>query len=564
MNSKRRNIRTSKRPNQAAANSPTHSFDVLTFRRFDVALRRGAIGVTLIIVLVIVQMLIVAIVLAGGRDQDTTLKRMDSIRAFYAAEGGMNMAIRESMLNADSDGDGTVGSISNDGNSANNPSIAPGGGRVYVTAATASGITTMTSYGTAGSNPGATRKIQSIAGAGNSNNVNSQQIATQATLSSNGTLTTITSYVKGPPPKLLRFGLYTNSAGSPGSLVAQSANVAVSSNAGLYWHTLGLPSTAVTAGTYWVALGLEHSNMYYSYTGSGTTKFNANDPVASGFDNPWGSTTSTVTRQVNIFATVMQTTTGTYDFSNASQYHNSDPQPSGEFRDVTSAAYIVRGNDISSNVVRYSALNFTAGAGVLVSNAYTVRDSVPSNATQTNYAGGIRVQGDLLTTGSGTKYFGFAALHNEVVGQDGIVAVIKKAASDRLEIYRLPQNGDITGASSLATSGSLSLSDNSWYRLVLDIVIHNGQVYVTLAAYTHTTANNPNSSVSATPLETVTYSAALSAITGLQSSGEVAVAWDTTNSTARGSCTNMTIYSSPVQFPSITNTTAVTGWAETP
>jgi hypothetical protein len=286
--------------------------------------------------------------------------------------------------------------------------------------------------------------------------------------------------------------------------------------------------------------------------------------VASGFSNPWGSTTSTMNRAVNIFATVMQSTTGPYDFSSASQYHNSDPQPTGEFRDVSTASLISRGNDASTNVTHYNALNFIAGAGVLVSNAFTVRDSIPANATQTNFTGGIRVQGDLITTGGGTKYVGFAALHNEVAGQDGLLAVIKKAPSDRLEIYRMPQNGDITGASALATSGGLTLTDNSWYRAVLDIVIHNGTVYVTFSAYSHSTATNPNSSVNTTPLETITYSAALSSITGLQSSGEVGVAWDTTSNTARGSCTNLAIYSDPVQFPSITNVNSVTAWAEVP
>ena len=35
--------------------------------------------------------------IGGGRDHDLTVKRMDTLRAFYAAEAGMNIAIRELM-----------------------------------------------------------------------------------------------------------------------------------------------------------------------------------------------------------------------------------------------------------------------------------------------------------------------------------------------------------------------------------------------------------------------------------------------------------------------------------
>ena len=94
------------------------------FGDFDVSRRcRGSAAVAMILVLVILQIVVVAVVLAGGRDQDLTLKRLDSIRGFYAAEGGMNMAIREMRTSTDEDGDGGIGTISNDGNSANNPTI---------------------------------------------------------------------------------------------------------------------------------------------------------------------------------------------------------------------------------------------------------------------------------------------------------------------------------------------------------------------------------------------------------------------------------------------------------
>ncbi|MCX5691866.1 MAG: hypothetical protein NTV94_19085, partial [Planctomycetota bacterium] len=52
--------------------------------------------------------------------------RIESLRAFYAAEAGINMSVRELMAGSDEDGDGTIGSISNDGNSSNNPGLSGG------------------------------------------------------------------------------------------------------------------------------------------------------------------------------------------------------------------------------------------------------------------------------------------------------------------------------------------------------------------------------------------------------------------------------------------------------
>jgi hypothetical protein len=52
------------------------------------------------------------------------VKQADALRAFYAADSGINMAVRELMTNTDADGDGTAGTISGDANAANDPAIA--------------------------------------------------------------------------------------------------------------------------------------------------------------------------------------------------------------------------------------------------------------------------------------------------------------------------------------------------------------------------------------------------------------------------------------------------------
>jgi Tfp pilus assembly protein PilX len=85
--------------------------------------RRGTAVVAVIVSMLILSIIVVGSVLGTARDQDLTVRRLETVRAFYAAEAGANMAIRELILNTDADGDGAIGSISNDGNSANDPTL---------------------------------------------------------------------------------------------------------------------------------------------------------------------------------------------------------------------------------------------------------------------------------------------------------------------------------------------------------------------------------------------------------------------------------------------------------
>ncbi len=85
--------------------------------------KRGSIGIAMIAALVLVEVVIVIAVLGGGLQQDLTMQRIDTNRAFYAAEGGAAMATREIWLQSDEDGDGKIGGVSDDGNSENNPTV---------------------------------------------------------------------------------------------------------------------------------------------------------------------------------------------------------------------------------------------------------------------------------------------------------------------------------------------------------------------------------------------------------------------------------------------------------
>ena len=110
--------------------------------------RRATIAISMVIALVVVNLIVISIVIGGARDHDLTIHRVESIESFYAAEAGMNMAIREMMVNADEDGDGAIGTISDDATPANDPAF--GQAQVLVTAAVAGPTTTLTSQGRSG------------------------------------------------------------------------------------------------------------------------------------------------------------------------------------------------------------------------------------------------------------------------------------------------------------------------------------------------------------------------------------------------------------------------------
>ncbi len=109
--------------------------------------RRGVAAIVMIVLMVLLDLIIIGMVIGGARDHDLTVRRVESVHAVYAAEAGMNMAIRELMLDTDEDGDGTIGTISDDGDPANDPRL--GMAQVVVTAAITGSQTTLTSQGRA-------------------------------------------------------------------------------------------------------------------------------------------------------------------------------------------------------------------------------------------------------------------------------------------------------------------------------------------------------------------------------------------------------------------------------
>lgn len=109
-------------------------------RRRDQA---GSVLVAVIIALIILQAAVLSSVVAARVPQDTILRRIDAARTLYAAEAGMHMALKEVYDGIDLDADGTIGSISSDGNDSNDPTISSA--QVSVAASTVGSTTTLTS-----------------------------------------------------------------------------------------------------------------------------------------------------------------------------------------------------------------------------------------------------------------------------------------------------------------------------------------------------------------------------------------------------------------------------------
>ncbi len=85
--------------------------------------RRGTVLVAIIALLLIAEVAILGLALNLSRQQHLAVDRLETVRAFYAAEAGMNMAMREVVLNSDEDGDGGIGSISDDGDAGTDPTF---------------------------------------------------------------------------------------------------------------------------------------------------------------------------------------------------------------------------------------------------------------------------------------------------------------------------------------------------------------------------------------------------------------------------------------------------------
>jgi hypothetical protein len=516
----------------------------------------GSAIVAMIVVLVIAELVIIGIVLGGARDQDLSMRRMESTHAFYAAEAGINMAMREYADQADYDNDGAIGSISNDGNAANDPQLGPA--TLSVSLATVSGQLTLTSVGHSGE---AHRKAVVVVGSGQTDrNIDGKQIGSRISVSDSGRVAAILAHVKGPAPMLVRYALYGESSGEPGALLAQTASAPVGSNL-FHWQLITTPETWIASGLYWLALGAEHADVYYSYEGGGQTRIKTRDTIASGFASPWGASNSSATQTLAIRAVLFRNLAGPIDFDSDSEYQNSNPPTNGLFRDLTQPSKINRGPDISNNSTHYTAVNFGSGP---VADAVTLYDINPRDTTPTDFDGSISVEADMLVRGAGTKFIGFGALINAMSGQDGLALVVQdRRGNDYLELHRLPQSGNVGGTAAIEQSSGFRISRNQWYCLRVSFILVDTDLHVNATIWSHTNTRNPNSALNGSPLATLTYLTDVASLSGLPTSGQLGLIFDGTTNQGQGSVTNVRILSDATFVPPV-GTESIVSWSEQP
>jgi len=94
-------------------------------RRFR-HVRRGAAVVAFVTALLVIGTLTLTVLQMTATGAHSHLAHYRSNGAFYAAESGIEMALREVNLSSDIDSDGAIGSISNNGNAADDPTLASG------------------------------------------------------------------------------------------------------------------------------------------------------------------------------------------------------------------------------------------------------------------------------------------------------------------------------------------------------------------------------------------------------------------------------------------------------
>lgn len=121
--------------------------------------RRGIVVVAMVVLMLILELIVVGMVISGARGHDLTVRRMDTIRAFYAAEAGANMSIRELREENNDDGDTAIGAVSFEAtyDPDNDPTFGPA--KVYVSIDIVGSQTTLTSEGRAGE---ARRRVEAV------------------------------------------------------------------------------------------------------------------------------------------------------------------------------------------------------------------------------------------------------------------------------------------------------------------------------------------------------------------------------------------------------------------
>jgi hypothetical protein len=101
-----------------------------------------------------------------------------------------------------------------------------------------------------------------------------------------------------------RAALYANSSGAPGALIAQTQEVTVTTTTGWFDFPflLGAYPSVVNGTAYWLAILTDEAYTLRVNNTTGTINYNA-DTYSDGFANPFGTPSTTASRQICIYAT---------------------------------------------------------------------------------------------------------------------------------------------------------------------------------------------------------------------------------------------------------------------
>jgi hypothetical protein len=113
------------------------------------ARRRGAAVAVLVVVLGVVSVAVLGSVAPSADETALAAARVERVRASYAADAGVAVALAEVLNASDLDGDGKTGTLSDNSNSGDDPQI--GFARVVVTSNTGTSQRVLTSRGRCGS-----------------------------------------------------------------------------------------------------------------------------------------------------------------------------------------------------------------------------------------------------------------------------------------------------------------------------------------------------------------------------------------------------------------------------
>src|SRR5262245_33305010 len=98
--------------------------------------RRAVALIAFVVALLVIGTIVLWVLQVTATGSASYLAHFSSMGAFYAAESGLEMGLREATRGIDIDSDGTIGTISNNGNESDDPAVASGSFNVSVSVKT--------------------------------------------------------------------------------------------------------------------------------------------------------------------------------------------------------------------------------------------------------------------------------------------------------------------------------------------------------------------------------------------------------------------------------------------